>query len=264
MAKYRMTDDVIVTCERVLHRIEALVDIQRFCVKAGDVGGFIEHENNLSQCGDAWVDDHAQIIGGARVCGNAYVGGDAHVYGNSLVYGNANVCENARVSDNAQVYDDAWVYEDAMVYGYADVCGHVQVRENAQVYGHAHLHEYAQVCGCAQVHGCSRVHGSAIICSNAQVRAEGHVCGDARIMRNAEIVDESGYVVCGPCGSRDGFTTFYKTETGIWVSCGCFNGSIEKFLDKVEETHGDNKHGRTYKALAELARMKIGGETNED
>lgn len=67
------------------------------------------------------------------------------------------------------------------------------------------------------------------------------------------------YCVFGPCGSRDDFTTFYKIETGIWVSCGCFNGSISDFLRKVEETHGDNKHGRIYKALAELASMKLGG-----
>ena len=85
------------------------------------------------------------------------------------------------------------------------------------------------------------------------------VGGNARIKNNGNIESTKDYCVFGPCGSRDDFTTFYKTETGIWVSCGCFNESIEKFLDKVEETHGDNKHGRTYKALAELARMKIGG-----
>lgn len=108
------------------------------------------------------------------------------------------------------------------------------------------------------------VYGNAKVYGNAQVYGDAWVSGNARIKNNGKTESMKDYCVFGPCGSRDDFTTFYKTETGIWVSCGCFNGSIEKFLKKVEETHGDNKHGRTYKVLAELARMKIGGETNED
>lgn len=42
--KYRITNDVIVTYGKVLHRIEALVDIQRFGVKAGDLGGYSQYE----------------------------------------------------------------------------------------------------------------------------------------------------------------------------------------------------------------------------
>ena len=94
---------------------------------------------------------------------------------------------------------------------------------------------------------------------NAKVYGDAWVSGNAKIRRNGKIESIKDYCVFGPFGIRDDFTTFYKTETGIWVSCGCFNGSIEKFLDKVEETHGDNKHGRIYKALAELASMKLGG-----
>lgn len=37
------------------------------------------------------------------------------------------------------------------------------------------------------------------------------------------------------------------------------HGYTEMHRYTDEETHGDNKHGRTYKDLAELARMKIGG-----
>ena len=101
--------------------------------------------------------------------------------------------------------------------------------------------------------------GDAWVCENARVCEDAQVCGNAKIRRNGKIASIKDYCVFGPCGSRNDFTTFYKTETGIWVSCGCFNASIEKFLKKVEETHGDSKHGRIYKALAELASMKLGG-----
>jgi hypothetical protein len=51
-------------------------------VKAGDIGGFIESEKNLSLTGDAWV------YGNARVYGDAQVRGDARVYGNAQSWEN--------------------------------------------------------------------------------------------------------------------------------------------------------------------------------
>ena len=60
--------------------------------EVGDLGGYIEKEDNLS--GDAWVS------GDARVSGNAWVSGNAQVYGNARVYGNAQVSGDARVSNN--------------------------------------------------------------------------------------------------------------------------------------------------------------------
>ena len=55
----------------VLHRIRALRDIPRFGVKAGDLGGFVEAEDNLSQDGDAWVSGDAEVYGNAEVSANS-------------------------------------------------------------------------------------------------------------------------------------------------------------------------------------------------
>ena len=98
--KYELLQDqTIEWCGRTLCRIRALRDFGD--VHAGDVGGYIECERNLSQDGDAWVYDDA------RVCGDAWVSGNARVYGDARVYGNACVCDNARVSDNALVCGNA-------------------------------------------------------------------------------------------------------------------------------------------------------------
>ena len=70
-----------------LFRIKALIAFGY--VEVGELGGYIEKEENLSQDGDAWV------------CGNAKVYGNAEVYGNAKVYGNAEVCGNAKVYGNA-------------------------------------------------------------------------------------------------------------------------------------------------------------------
>ena len=67
--KYILTDDVIDFNGHTLHRIKALRD---FCdVKSGDLGGYIENENNLSQENNAWVTGSALVTGSAHVTGNA-------------------------------------------------------------------------------------------------------------------------------------------------------------------------------------------------
>ena len=52
-------------------RIIALRDIPRYNVKAGDLGGWVESEHNLSQDGDYWVGGNARVDCHARVFGNA-------------------------------------------------------------------------------------------------------------------------------------------------------------------------------------------------
>ena len=74
MRKYELTEETKTLADgTVLHRIRALLDIQRHGVKAGDLGGLIEKENNLSQDGNAWV------YGNAKVYGDAWVYGDGEV-----------------------------------------------------------------------------------------------------------------------------------------------------------------------------------------
>ena len=103
MKKYKFTDEVKIVAGVTLRRIRALTNFGD--VEKGDLGGWIETEENLTQDGDAWV------YGDAWVTGNAEVSGDARVSGNALVYG------DARVSGNARVYGDAWVTGNARVYG---------------------------------------------------------------------------------------------------------------------------------------------------
>ena len=146
-----------------LHRIRAVAEFG--LVKVGDLGGWIEKEENLSHEGKAWV------------CG------------------------------------------DAKVWGNAEVCGDAEVWCNAKVWG------------------------------NAKVFSARHV------------------LVIGAMGSRDDFTTFFRDKDNeITVKCGCFLGKIDKFLEKVTQTHGDSKYALVYRAAVEVARLQIdlSGEAPKD
>jgi hypothetical protein len=107
--KYKLTDEKIKYYNRTLYRIQALKDFGD--VKAGDLGGYVESEKNLSQYDNCWVADEAWVYGNARifndarVFGNARVFNDARVYGNALVYGNVLVSNNTWVYGNTQIKD---------------------------------------------------------------------------------------------------------------------------------------------------------------
>ena len=131
MKKYELTSETKVFLGKTLYRIKALVQFGN--VNAGDLGGWIEKEENLSQSGNAWVSGDASVYGNAEVSGDASVSGNAWVYGNAEVSGNAWVYGNAEVSGDARVYGNARVSGDARVYGDAEVYGNARVYGNAEV-----------------------------------------------------------------------------------------------------------------------------------
>lgn len=123
--KFILTDETKIYYGYTLHRIKALKDFGN--VKAGDLGGWVEKEENLSRIGDCWIYDEA------KVCGEAFVVDYACVCGGAMVYDNAWVSGRARVYDNAWVHGNAKVSHNARVYGCADVYGNADVRYNAKL-----------------------------------------------------------------------------------------------------------------------------------
>ena len=81
--KYELVvDDTITFWGWKLFRIRALISFGS--VDAGDLGGYIYTEDNLSQKGDAWVWGNAKVLGNAKVWGDAKVSdfGDVIVFKN--------------------------------------------------------------------------------------------------------------------------------------------------------------------------------------
>lgn len=155
---FELTDETIEVAGNTLHRIRCTRDCK--WAKTGDLGGFIEKEDNLS--GDAWVADNARVSGNAwvfgtaRVSGNAWVYDNAQVFGDAQVFGTARVSGNAWVSGNARVYNNAWVSDDAQVCGDARIdC--IKAHCGFDVFGSCGRHTHAYItaenkieitCGC--------------------------------------------------------------------------------------------------------------------
>ncbi len=62
--KYEFTGEVNA---QGLKRIRSLVEIKKAGVQVGDLGGWIEKEENLEHTGSCWVSGDARISGNARI-----------------------------------------------------------------------------------------------------------------------------------------------------------------------------------------------------
>ena len=83
MKKYEMTDEIKIVNGVTLHRIKALISFDS--IKKGEIGGWLEKEENLDHHGNAWVSGNAWVYDDARVCDDARVQGNERVTSNTVV-----------------------------------------------------------------------------------------------------------------------------------------------------------------------------------
>ena len=120
------------------------------------------------------------------------------------------------------------------------------------VTGNAYVTDNARVTDNAYVTGNARVTGNAWVAGNAWVTDNAWVADNALIKKTEDVL------VVGPLGSRNSYTTFYKgCDNQIYVHCGCFLDTIDKFTDKVISTHGEHKHRYLYEAAINMAKLQI-------
>lgn len=109
--KYEITD-IVHPQYPWLHRIRALRDV-REDVHVGDLGGFVQSEENLSQEGQCWVANNAVAAE------ESYISGDAIMWDYSCARGCAVISGKSRIGGEAIIEDHAIVTS-----GYAgqDLC----------------------------------------------------------------------------------------------------------------------------------------------
>jgi len=146
-----------------LHRIRALQNVGNQ-VKAGELGGFVESEKNLSAAtGDeAWIFDNAICTGYGCVEQDSYL------------RGRAVVCGFGCASHGSVVRDDARVEDDAYVQG-ADLSDHARVSGRGMaIYAPDHDEVRPSLSGHCAVYGIvqGNVHmrGNAVVISGEKLR----------------------------------------------------------------------------------------------
>lgn len=205
--------------DRTVYRIRALRDFGD--VKAGDLGGYIESDFNLSHSGNCWVYDEAAVCNDAVVRDYATVRGAAEIKQAAVISGNARVFGDAQIADYAQISGHArvgWEWDgiqnehgykngrttvvcgDAKVSGHAQVLGEVILADSAIVKDHARIdgkwpsipddkYRTDYICGAwdhAVIDGKARVKNT-YVRSNAHIRENAFVSGHPTMGGHVEI-----------------------------------------------------------------------------
>lgn len=140
--KYVITSNVLTIDNRDFFQVKALKDFGS--VKAGDLGGYIQSSENLSQEGNCWIGQDVVLMDDARVEDNAVVTGDSVVRNNGCVRGYAHV-RNTTVCDNAVVEGTAYI-----IGGFHDY-NSIVIKDNAIVRGD--LQGSFVICGSTIIEG---------------------------------------------------------------------------------------------------------------
>lgn len=256
--KYKIREDLSVYHNgRLLYRIESLKDFND--VKKGDLGGYIECENNLSHKGNCWLYDNAKAMDKSEVTvnavvkneailvHNALVSGNCQVSGDSRIKGSASIFDNAKIEENATLYDNVTVYGNACISGYADIRHNVKIGENAKVFGSAQIWDESHVCGNAKVYGNANVLGASYIIGNAMVGGNAVIKGPATITGDAIVEKTSDYYVSKNTWSSYRYFTYTRSNKKWCV--GCFCGTSEELIKKA---YKDSKlSGDQYKLITQ-------------
>lgn len=79
-----------------------------------------------------------------------------------------------------------------------------------------------------------------------------------------KLIGERPVFIVGPIGSRCAYFTAYNTDKGLRLQAGCFFGTREEFVVKLDAEHGGNQHGKEYRAALALIDTHVQLWTPED
>lgn len=185
--KYELLkDDTIVVDGFKLFRIRALKDF--FVVKAGELGGYIEHEGCLDHNGYAWVYNDAKVYDASKVTECGRVAGNAIITRGSKVTGFGLVKDNAVVKHYSTVEDESVVSGDAVVDS-SDVKDNAIVTDNAYVHRHSIIKGFSTVGGNARIHN-AVISGTSVIDGKSYVGAN-CILVSVTLVNDAHVVGEN-------------------------------------------------------------------------
>lgn len=248
MKKYELTDETKNWGMIVLHRIKALKNFAD--VKAGDLGGWVQGEHNLSQEGESWIYDEAVAYQNSVVMDNA------KLKDKSLVCGAVKIRDKAIIKDFAKILDVAEVYGSAKVANRAVIVDSAKVFGNAQVIDEALIYEEAVICENAIVGGYANVYGK------AQISGYTYIIDTIGIFSEAVIKSNKDWFMVGLVGTdNEEVATFFKTkDNDIVVNWGeDFYGTIENLKTNINDVTDDEREIKKINLSIELAEIHING-----
>lgn len=245
--------------KHVLYRIRAIKDFDD--VKAGDYGGYIESENNLSHEGSAWVYSDA-----VRIDKNAKLWGHALLCESAKMYHSAEVCDYAIVSGNTKIYEDAKIHGKATVTGNCYIHEISEICENSTIEGnHINIHGRTVIGGTShiegtdiEIYGETTMFGNTIISGTDIVILDTDISGAANIRDKAYICSNNDFISITNMGSeRDVLTSYLTVDYVVMMSLLEFVGTYDEFLEYVRKNYEYTQFYTEFTSFAEVIKQRF-------
>lgn len=247
LRKYELlhSDSINAPDGTILYRLVAIREFNN--VRKGALGGYIEKESNLSHEGDSWVYQNGIVYGNASVSDNAFISDSGILSGNAKLQDNAHIRGNAEVTDNAIVRGRAYVMQHAKVAGNAIIRGTSVIMDNATVMGHITCGDHTVISDNAILDGYSLIHG------NTCIYGDIHLCLDGSSLYDANICERNNIIIIQGIGPSYGTITIYRDNDGFpYVTCGCFKGDINNFIQMLNDAYKEEQLPKEYNALIDI------------
>lgn len=251
--KYELTDETFkLDNGTTLHRVRALCDFGD--VKKGQIGGFIESEENLSTniTDTCWVTDNAKVYGHAKILSDAVVGGLAEVFdhatvsGYAKVTGHVTICDFAEISGAPEISGEAHIGECSEIRGQAKIHDNVSIMGRAIVDGNAEIFDSCYITDRARVHGDAQLFNACIVSKDANVRGDVSIFDNVNISTGADICENTDYLCIHLWNDHNGveyYITYYRDTTRD-IRVEYFDGNhygIDDFKNHISNNEsGDN------------------------
>lgn len=232
--KYELTDETIKYNGVKLYRIRALRNFGD--VRKGDLGGFVESENNLSHKDNCWIYDNGKVMGHGEVLSNAKVFDYGEVRDHGKVLGDGKIFGHGIVKD----YGSVWC--NGVVLGHGEVSGHGEISHDGLVADNGKVTDWGNVWGNGKVLDNGEVSDYGLILGYGTVAGNG-VLGDCAVINGEAVVrNMDDYQIFQNNWSHGKYFTWTKSDN-MWSDMS-FHGTGEEM---VENGYKDSKEsGRMY------------------
>jgi hypothetical protein len=163
--KYELTKKTYNHFGITLHQIKAIKSFGD--VKKGDLGGFVQRQENLSQDGLCWIYDNSLVYLDARVEDDAKAKNGCWIWNSAKLRNEAIAEDSCYLSGDIDVFDNALVKDEACCQS-GKIYERCLVRERAGVSG-AWCHGKSELSGFCRAGGIAELDGNFKLRGNGKI-----------------------------------------------------------------------------------------------
>ena len=259
--KYKITNNTMEFEGRTLYRIRALKDFSN--IKKGDLGGWIQTEDNLSQEGYCWIYNNAKCMDSARIYDNSCMYDNSEMRGNSKMYDNSKLYDKSEMHDNSRAYDSSEMHGHSGMYGHSRKYGNSRMYENSRMWGNSKTYGNSEMHDYSKMHDYSEMHEGSKIYNNSEMVGDSEMWGNSILKGNKNLYGklvskvDKFIDIANPQQGR--IVTGVLKNGKILYNVGCQNEiTRETFVNRIYNEDGGierNPHREEYLKIIDMIEL---------